>query len=321
MLKRICQKRIILSSAVLFALLLLYLIPKDRLNQLENIPKKIEYVDQMTEKSIIYLLDCNEMVARTKVVIDADADIETKARDLLNILIQDGKGESKVPNGFRAIIPIDTKVLSVHYEENLIKVDFSKELLEMKKENEEKVIEAIVYTLTNIEGVKNVIIYVEGDILTKLPYSGKNLPSTLDRSYGINKEYDLQSYKDVTQVTIYYIGKYNDETYYIPVTKYMNDDRDKVKIIIDELASSSLYTTNLMSFLNSNTKLLATEQEVDSLFLTFNSYIFNDMNDRNILEEVIYTISLSIGDNYDVKEVIFEVEDQEIYKSVIKTIE
>lgn len=321
MLKRICQKRMILSSAVLFALLLLYLIPKEQVQLIEDIPKKIEYVDQMTEKSTIYLLDANEMVARTKVVIDADADIETKARDLLNVLIQNGEGESKVPSGFRALIPSDTKVLSIHYENNVLKVDFSKELLEMKKENEEKVIEAIIYTLTSIEDVKMVILYVEGDILTKLPKTGINLPSTLDRSYGINKEYDIQSYKDVTQVTIYYVGKYNDETYYVPVTKYLNDDRDKIKIIVDELASSNIYTTNLMSFLNSNTKLLATEQEVDSLFLTFNSYIFNDMNARNILEEVIYTISLSVGDNYDVKEVVFNVENQEIYKSVIKTIE
>ncbi len=321
MVKRICQKRIILSSAVLFALLLLCLIPKQQLSKLENIPSKIEYVDQMKEKSTIYLLDSNDMVARTKVVVDVDADIEIKARKLLNILIQNGEGESKVPNGFRAVIPSDTKVLSIHYENNLIKVDFSKDILEMKKENEEKVIEAIVYTLTSIEDVKQVIIYVEGDILTKLPHTGINLPSTLDRSYGINKEYDLQSYKDVNQVTVYYIGKYNDETYYVPVTKYLNDDREKIKIIVDELASSNLYTTNLMSYLNSNTKLLATEQEVDSLFLTFNSYIFNDLNERNILEEVIYTISLSVGDNYDVREVVFNVEDQEIYKSVIKTIE
>ncbi len=321
MLKRICQKRIILSSAVLFALLLLYCIPKNQMDSLQDIPKEVEYVDQMVERSTIYLMDPNDMLARTKVVIDADADIETKARDLLNILIQNGEGESKVPNGFRAIIPSDTKVLSIHYENNLIKVDFSKELLEMKKENEEKVIEAIIYTLTSIEDVQMVIIYVEGDILTKLPQTGIHLPSTLDRSYGINKEYDLESYKDINQVIVYYVGKYNEETYYVPVTKYMNDDRDKIKIIVDELASSNVYTTNLMSFLNSNTKLLATEQEVDSLFLTFNSYIFNDMNAKNILEEVIYSISLSVGDNYDVKEVVFTVEDQEIYKSVIKTIE
>lgn len=321
MLKRVFQKRLILSSAVLFALLLLYLIPKDQMNTLDDIPKRVEYVDQMMDKTTIYLLDANEMVARTKVVVDVEASIEKKARDLLNILIQNGEGESKVPNGFRAIIPSDTQVLSIHYEEGLIKVDFSKDILEMKKEYEEKVIEAIVYTLTSIEEVEKVIIYVEGDILTKLPHSGLNLPSTLDRSYGINKEYDLQTYHNVNQVTVYYVSKYNDTTYYVPVTKYVNDDREKIKIIVDELASSNLYTTNLMSYLNSNTKLLATEQEVDSLFLTFNSYIFSDMDDRNILEEVIYTISLSVGDNYDVREVVFEVEDQEIYKSVIKTIE
>ena len=76
-----------------------------------------------------------------------------------------------------------------------------------------------------------------------------------------------------------------------------------------------------MSYLNSNISLLATEQELDSLSLVFNDYLFNDANSKNILEEVIYSISLSVGDNYDVKGVIFEVNNEEIYKSVIKTIE
>lgn len=320
MLKRVFQKRLIMSTAVLFALLLLYMIPKQKLQGLKEVNGAVEYVDKMAATSVIYLLDSRNMVARTKVAI-GEEEVEKKARDLLNVLIQNGEGESKVPNGFRAIIPSDTKILSIHYEENMIKVDFSKDLLNVKKENEEKIIEAIVYTLTSIDQVDRVILYVEGDVLTKLPQTGLNLPSTLDRSYGINKEYNLSSYKDVNQVTVYYVSKFDDETYYVPVTKYLNDDRDKIKIIIDELASSNLYTTNLMSYLNSNTKLLATEQEVDSLYLTFNPYIFSDFNEKNILEEVIYTISLSVGDNYDVQEVVFEVENEEIYKSVIKTIE
>lgn len=320
MLKRVFQKRLIMTTAVLFALLLLYMIPKQKLQELKEVNGAVEYVDKMAATSVIYLLDSRNMVARTKVAI-GEEEVEKKARDLLNVLIQNGEGESKVPNGFRAIIPSDTKVLSIHYEENMIKVDFSKDLLNVKRENEEKIIEAIVYTLTSIDQVDRVILYVEGDILSKLPQTGLNLPSTLDRSYGINKEYNLSSYKDVNQVTVYYVSKFDDETYYVPVTKYLNDDRDKIKIIIDELASSNLYTTNLMSYLNSNTKLLATEQEVDSLYLTFNPYIFSDFNEKNILEEVIYTISLSVGDNYDVQEVVFEVENEEIYKSVIKTIE
>ena len=107
----------------------------------------------------------------------------------------------------------------------------------------------------------------------------------------------------------------------VPVTTYLNDKRDKISIVIDELTSLKTYTGNLMSYLNSNTKLLKVQEEADFLQLTFNSYIFDDVNNKDILEEVIYTICLSINDNYDVKEVIFDYENEEIYKTVLKSIE
>lgn len=320
MLTKILKKRIILTTAVLFALSLMYILPKEKLYTLDKVEEELVYEDENLNKEVVYLLDSNNMLGRTEVVINQN-DVISKARELLEILINNDKSENKIPNGFSGLIPSDTKINSLNFDNNVIKVDFSKELLDVDIKYEEKVVEAIVYTLTSIKDVDKVILYVDGEILTKLPKSGLNLPSTLDKSYGINKKYDLTTYKDVNQVTIYYVNKYNDQTYYIPVTKYLNDDREKIKIIIEELASSSSYSSNLMSYLNSNTELLATKQDMDSLFLTFNEYIFNDINEKNILEEVIYTISLSVEANYDVKEVVFQVDNQEIYKSVIKTIE
>jgi len=44
------------------------------------------------------------------------------------------------------------------------------------------------------------------------------------------------------------------------------------------------------------------------------------MYTKDILEEVIYTICLSIKDNYDTKEVIINVDNEEISKTVLKTI-
>lgn len=310
------MKRIIMSSAVLFALLLLCLIPNKEL----KIEEKVKYIENDNLKTVVYLLDNHNYLARTTVAITS-TEIEKKARDLLNILIKDSSGESKVPNGFKSIIPSNTEIKSLELVNDIIKVNFSKELLDVNEEYEEKVIEAIVYTLTSIEGVNKVIIYVDGDILSKLPKTKINLPSTLDKSYGINKEYNISSFKNINSVTVYYVSKFNDDTYYVPVTKYMNDDREKIKIIIEELASTPLYNTGLMSYLNSNISLLASEQDIDTLSLVFDDYLFNDANSKNILEEVIYSISLSVGDNYDVKEVIFEVNNEEIYKSVIKTIE
>lgn len=316
MIKRFLSKKIIMSSAVLFALFLLCLIPNKEL----KVEEKVKYIENDNLKTVIFLLDDHNYLARTTVAISSK-EIEKKAKELLQVLIKDGNGESKIPSGFQSILPNDTEILSIELVDDIIKVNFSKNLLEIKEELEEKMIEAIVYTLTSIDGVNKVIIYVEGDILSQLPKTKIHLPGTLDRSYGINKEYDIESFKNVNSVTVYYVSKYNDNTYYVPVTKYLNDDREKIKIIIDELASAPLYNTNLMSYLNGNISLLATEQELDSLSLVFNNYLFNDANSKNILEEVIYSISLSVGDNYDVQEVIFEVNDEEIYKSVIKTIE
>ena len=320
MLKKIYSRKILASTAVLFALLLVYLVPKETNYSLRDIPQKLTYVDKEVLKENIYLLDSNKYLARTKVIID-NTKPELLAKELLQILIKDGEKNDRIPSGFQAILPSDTKILSIGIENNLIKVDFSKELLEIDEIYEEKIVEAIVFTLTEIEGIEDVIIYVEGDILTKLPKSQINLPSTLNRKIGINKEYELKNFKDVMSVTVYYIGDYNEEYYYVPITKYMNGDKEKIKVIIEELASGPTYGSNLMSFLNNNTKLLATEQEVDKLFLIFNEYIFSDMDEKNILEEVMYTIGLSIADNYDVDEVIFQVENEEIYKTVLKSIE
>lgn len=320
MLKNIYARKILASTAVLFALLLVYLVPKETNYSLKDIPQKLTYVDKDVNASSIYLLDSNHYLAKTEVVTSTNK-IEPLVKELINILIKDGVGNDKIPNGFQAVLPSETKLLSVGLEDKLLKINFSKELLDVPAEDEESIIEAIVYTLTEIDGVENIILYVEGDILNKLPKSQINLPSTLNRNIGINKEYDLKSFNKVTKVTIYYIGSHDNNNYYVPVTKYLNSDKEKIKIIIDELASGPAMESNLMSFLNSNTKLLATEQEMDTMFLVFNEYIFSDMDERHILEEVLYTIELSIADNYDVKEVIFQVDNQEIYKSVLKSIE
>lgn len=314
MLRKQIIKKITISTAILFSVFLMCIMP----NKSENstIKQQLTYIEEDLNKENIYLLDSNNYLSRTSVIVD-NTDIELKAKELLNILIKDSNVENKIPSGFRGIIPSNTEILSLEYKDNLIKVNFNKYLLDVKKEYEEKVVESIVYTLTSIDEVKKVIIYVEGEILSKLPQTKINLPSTLDRSYGINKEYDLKTYKDVNKVTIYYINSYNDNYYYVPVTKYLNDSRDKMEIIIDELSNSN----ELLSFLNVNVKLLENKIENNKLYLTFNEYIFDNEDERLILEEVKNSIGLAAMENYDVDEVIFKYDNKEICKSVIKTIE
>ncbi len=319
MLKKKMIRKIIIATGALFALFLIYLIPNENVNDLKS-KQELEYINLDVKTNPIFLLNSNNYLGRCEIVINSN-NPTNQIKELLQVLISGGEGENRIPNGFKSILPSDTKILSIDLNDGIVKINFSKELLDIDESLEEKMIEAIVYTVTTIDEVKGVIIYVDGDILTKLPKTKINLPTTLDRSFGINKTNDLTSTKDFNQVTIYYVNKYNDNTYYVPVTKYLNDKRDKISIVIDELTSLKTYTGNLMSYLNSNTKLLKVQEEADFLQLTFNSYIFDDVNNKDILEEVIYTICLSINDNYDVKEVIFDYENEEIYKTVLKSIE
>ena len=65
-----------------------------------------------------------------------------------------------------------------------------------------------------------------------------------------------------------------------------------------------------MSFLNNNVELIDYKEENDILFLNFNEYLY-DSEDK-ILEEVIYSISYSVFDNYNVSMVMFEVNGEEV---------
>ena len=246
---------------------------------------------------------------------------EDYAKKIVELLIIEGKYEQKIPNGFKGILPNDIKINNVKIEKENIYIDLSKEFYELSSENEIKTIELLTYNLTNIDNIKNVYLKIDGKLLDYLPNSKKNITQPFTKDDGVNKKVEVTNYKDVNSTTVYYISKNNNSFYYVPVTKTSNDKREKIKIIIDELASSYIYETNLMSFLNYNVKLLDYRQEDDVLHLNFNNYLFDNVSSKNILEEVVYSISLSVRDNYDVNTVVFNVEGEEILKSVIKNIE
>ena len=67
-----------------------------------------------------------------------------------------------------------------------------------------------------------------------------------------------------------------------------------------------------MSYLNYNTKLLDYSFNEDVLDLNFNEYLFDSSENKKVLEEVIYSISYSIMDNYEVSKINFFVNNQEI---------
>ena len=178
-------------------------------------------------------------------------------------------------------------------------------------------IEAISYSILELNGINGVSIYVNGENIRNLVSS--KIPSIITKDFGINKSYSLDSNKNVLKYVVYYIEKIDKDKYYVPITRYVNENRDKIKVIIENLSSSYIYEPNLISFLDYNTNLINYEINNDTMVLNFNNSIF--INDDNILEEVVYSLAYSVFDNYNVNDLVIKVEGKEILKKAKKELE
>lgn len=276
-------------------------------NKEEVLRVNVEVNDKVQDTNDIYLLNKNNYLVKYEIMLDGDS-TKDKVLKVLSYLMD--VDNSIFSNELSGTIPKGVKILDVICGNQLVTVNFSKKLLEVSGDKEKQMISSIVYSLTDIDDIEGVSILVEGKKLNSYPNSKESLPNILNRNIGINKEYKINSRDNISSVVIYYMENIDDELYYVPVTKYLNDDRDKIKIVVEELTTSYIYEENLMSFLNSKTKLIDYREENNTLILNFNEYLF-DSKDK-VLEEVIYCLGYSVFDNYDVSMVMFEVNGKEV---------
>ena len=286
MLKKNALRRICISTFSLFILLLLCIFP----NNETSYPEEIISINALTMP--LYIKDQNGYVARTNIIKKKDNDIEY----IINLLTKGSLYENYLPVNFEPLIPENTKLLNYSLNDKVLKLNFSKEFLLVKENDEEKMIESLIYSLCELESIDKILIYVENKKLNELPNSKIKLPVSLDKSYGINKVYDIKSFKNVTKTTIYYASKTDDLTYYIPITKITNNDANAVEIIVKELKTSPIYESNLISFLNASYELKNYEIMENSVNMSFDNKMLLNLNDENITEKVKYTLSLSIRD-------------------------
>ncbi len=299
MLRKSSIRRIMLATLALFLLLIIYFFPTT-----PSISESLSYIEK--EEMPIFLVDNMEYIARTSIVKNSD-NTDDLIKEVIESLTIGSNKSNYIREGFKAVIPEGTKVLDIKLEDSILTINFSKELLNVSQDSEEKMLEAIIYSLTEIESVKKIKILVEGEPLTHLPNSNKKIPELLDKNYGINKIYNLDSIKDTSKTTIYYLSKYNDYYYYVPVTKISNENLEKAEIIINELKTTPIYHTNLISYLAAATNLTNYEILENSISLSFDNHLLAGIDDEDMLEEVKYAISLSIRDSYGIDEVIFNI--------------
>ncbi len=282
MIKKFALNKIAVSTICLVLLSMFYFLPSHKnINITTNINKN-------KKESIVYLLDNDNYVSKVISYYDENS-IEDLIRNKIDILTNG----SEELSDFKPLIPKNTKINSLKIDKDNLYIDFSKEIKMVNKYIEEKMIEAIVYSLTEVNGINNIYISVDGEKLDNYDYP-------LTRSYGINKEYDITNLFNLNKVTIVFSKNIDGLNYYVPVTKISNDKTNKVEIIIKELKSSINAQNKLNSYLTDNIKLVNYNYKDNIMTLTFNKPIDNDS--KLLIEE-------SIKENYNVNKFNYEVKE------------
>lgn len=296
MLRKKAIRKIVITTFVLFVVLTIYMIPTRK-----NKDNKIyRYID--TKDISVYLENNYNQLTKVDFKI-TNSKIENVIESIIKKLTI--SNDVTIPRRFKQIIPSNIILNKVKVDESIAYLSFSKEFLNIKDEDIEMIVEAISYSIFELKEINGVSIYVNDDNISN---KYEKIPNIITKEYGINKRYEISSLNNLSKVTIFYLDNEDDINYYVPITKYVNDDREKIKIIIDELSSNYVYESNLISLLNKNSKLLNYEIKNDSIILDFNNSVFLDQNE--ILEEVVY----SVFANYDVDNIVFKAEGKEIYK-------
>ena len=303
------MNKIFVSTLVFGLLVLFYLVPSPSFDM-----EVVEEENKKGKENVVYLLDEDNYVSRV-ISYYEESDIEALIREKIKILINGDQSLGK----FYSLIPKNTLLKDAKVEKDSVYLNFNKEFLSVNKYLEESMIEAIVFSLTEINGINNVYINVDSKKLTKLPNSGREIPYPLTRSFGINKKYDLNSLNELDKTIVYFVKTCDEVEYYVPVTKVSNTSGSKIDIIIEELKSTVNAQENLNSYVSSNIELVDSEITDEKVNLIFNDFIFSDASSKVILEEVKYVVSQSVFENINVKEVIFSTKEHNNIVSVKKS--
>ena len=191
MLRRKAINRIFFSTIIFFIVFTLY-----SMKFVDKVVTSDNSKDKVNEE-IIYTLNSDNYISKTSVYVSKVLSLEDRVREKLEIMVKDNDKNVLLPSYFKPILPQNTRVLDVVVEDCLIKVYFSKELNNINKEQSEKMIEAIVYTVTN-ENILGIEIYVNGQMLKYVPNTKKVLPTILTKDIGINKSYDINASNDIS---------------------------------------------------------------------------------------------------------------------------
>lgn len=272
--------------------------------------EKGEADEQNEDLHELYLIDRNGKVApqSMKMIIDED---DNKA--LVEHLVQEGPVTEKLPSGFQAVLPPGTEILDMSVNNaGVANINFNEAFSDYQPSQELQVLQSLTWTLTQLDNVDRVKISMNGEELTMMPQNNTPIGDGYTRGHGINLELNDQTdLVSTTPIVVYFLSQTDDQTYYVPVTRRVDQDKSKYEAVIDELLEGPSYMSQLLTDFRQEVELIE-EPSVKNGTITvnFNEALLSQMEGTAISENVLNMLVLSLTEQADIDSVSLNVDSE-----------
>lgn len=259
-------------------------------------------------KRQLFLIDEKGMVVPQMLEIPVPESKEV-ATQALEYLVKDGPVSELLPNGFQAVLPAGTQVLGVNIKDDTAIADFSEEFKEYQAADEQKILQAITWTLTQFDNINKVKIRINGHDQEVMPVDGTPISGGVSREDGINIDSgSVTDLSDSVGVTLYFLAQSGENRYYVPVTKRVakTEENDKVAAAVNGLIEGPSLQSGLFSDFPKEVEILDILKDGEGLLtLDFNEAILD--NQKAISDEALHSLVLTLTENEEIKEIAINV--------------
>ena len=99
-------------------------------------------------KENVFLLSNDNLISSTNISLKYDSN-EDKIKNIVELLIMEGKYADIIPNKYKAVLPIGTELLDLKIKDDSIILNFNSSFLDLDEENIEKYINLISHNCLN----------------------------------------------------------------------------------------------------------------------------------------------------------------------------
>ncbi|MEX2462153.1 MAG: GerMN domain-containing protein [Paenibacillaceae bacterium] len=243
----------------------------------------------------LYFKDANGYVAPISMDLPNKEQI---AKESLEYLVEDGPANAYLPAGFTALLPKGTQVKGINIipDQKLAIVDFSESFASYNAQDERKIMEAVVWTLTGFPTIDQVQFRLEGKSLSEMPVDSTPLGEPLSRAMGINLEVAPGvNVGQATPVTLYFHNETSTQfEYFVPVTRMINRTEQRNAAVMEQLVQGPLVNNGLTATLTAATKVSTIQQSEDNQLVTVDLKEESADTSEAITPEALEAIVLSL---------------------------